>query len=66
LAVGSGQSAPLGQAVIGGLVGATVATLLVLPAFFAIVQARAAVRSSSLDPLDPASSFHQPGLQEAM
>ena len=66
LAVGSGQSAPLGQAVIGGLVGATVATLLVLPAFFAIVQSRAVNRSPSLDPLDPASSFHRPGLQEAM
>jgi multidrug efflux pump subunit AcrB len=64
LAAGSGQSAPLGQAVIGGLVGATFATLLALPAFFALVQSRAPHRSPSLDPFDPGSSFHEPGLQE--
>jgi multidrug efflux pump subunit AcrB len=32
-----GQSAPLGRAVVGGLALATVATLLVLPAIFALV-----------------------------
>jgi multidrug efflux pump subunit AcrB len=31
------QSAPLGRAVVGGLALATVATLLVLPAIFAIL-----------------------------
>ena len=34
------QMAPLGRAVIGGLVAATAATLLVLPAVFALIQAR--------------------------
>jgi multidrug efflux pump subunit AcrB len=54
LAIGLGeggeQTAPLGRAVVGGLAGATLATLLVLPAVFAIVQARAHRRSASLDP----------------
>lgn len=57
LALGEGgeQTAPLGRAVIGGIVAATFATLLVLPAVFAAVQGRAAVASSSLDPGDPQS-----------
>jgi multidrug efflux pump subunit AcrB len=56
LAIGFGeggeQTAPLGRAVVGGLLAATVATLLVLPALFAVIQARAHRRSSSLDPDD--------------
>jgi multidrug efflux pump subunit AcrB len=59
LAVGFGeggeQTAPLGRAVVGGLVTATLATLLVLPAMFAIVQGRSHRRSISLDPDDPTS-----------
>ncbi len=46
------QTAPLGRAVIGGLVFATLTTLFILPAAFALVQRRAPNRSSSLDPLD--------------
>ena len=38
------QIAPLGRAVIGGLVAATAATLLVLPAVFALIQARTGPR----------------------
>ncbi|HZR20123.1 MAG TPA: efflux RND transporter permease subunit, partial [Verrucomicrobiae bacterium] len=53
---GGEQTAPLGRAVVGGLAGATVATLLVLPSVFALVQARAHRRSASLDPTDPLSS----------
>ncbi len=49
------QIAPLGRAVIGGLVAATAATLLVLPAVFALVQGRTGRDSASLDPDDPAS-----------
>jgi multidrug efflux pump subunit AcrB len=49
------QTAPLGRAVIGGLMAATFATLLVLPAVFALVQRRAPNRSASLDPVDPHS-----------
>jgi multidrug efflux pump subunit AcrB len=54
------QTAPLGRAVIGGLVAATLATLLVLPAVFALVQRYATQRSASLDPADPASPLHAP------
>ncbi|MGH7945269.1 MAG: efflux RND transporter permease subunit [Opitutaceae bacterium] len=57
LALGQGeggdQTAPLGRAVVGGLAMATIATLFVLPAFFAIVRRRASTRSGSLDPDDP-------------
>jgi multidrug efflux pump subunit AcrB len=49
------QIAPLGRAVIGGLVAATAATLLVLPAVFALIQARTGRHSASLDPDDPSS-----------
>jgi multidrug efflux pump subunit AcrB len=54
------QAAPLGRAVIGGLAAATAATLLVLPAVFALVQQRAPNRSASLDPLDASSPQYQP------
>jgi multidrug efflux pump subunit AcrB len=53
LGEGGQQTAPLGRAVVGGLAMATLATLLVLPAAFALVQARAHRRSPSLDPTDP-------------
>ncbi len=59
LALGEGaqQSAPLGRAVIGGLVASTAATLLILPLVFARVQDRVSAASPSLDPSDPASSY---------
>lgn len=57
LGEGGEQTAPLGRAVVGGLAGATVATLFVLPAVFSIVQSRASRRSPSLDP-DDAASVH--------
>jgi multidrug efflux pump subunit AcrB len=56
LGEGGAQTAPLGRAVVGGLAAATVATLLVLPPLFSLVQARAHRRSASLDPTDPQSS----------
>ena len=56
LGEGGEQTAPLGRAVAGGLAAATLATLLVLPSVFAIVQARAHRRSASIDPDDPGSS----------
>ncbi len=51
LGIGRGgeQTAPLGRAVIGGLALATLATLLVVPAVFAVVQARAGKPSNLLD-----------------
>jgi multidrug efflux pump subunit AcrB len=54
-----GQTAPLGRAVIGGLAVATIATLTVLPAVYAILQKRAHTGSASLDPNDPASSYYE-------
>jgi multidrug efflux pump subunit AcrB len=51
------QNAPLGRAVVGGLMAATLATLFVLPCVFAVVQRRATTASASLDPADPASSY---------
>jgi multidrug efflux pump subunit AcrB len=51
------QNAPLGRAVIGGLVAATAATLFVLPCVFAMIQARVKTASVSLDPGDPASPY---------
>ena len=57
LAIGRGseETAPLGRAVIGGLIFATAATLLVLPSVFGLVQKRASLVSPSLDPDDPNS-----------
>ena len=57
LGVGEGgeQTAPLGRAVLGGLAASTLATLLMVPALFAIVQRRATQHSASIDPRDPAS-----------
>jgi multidrug efflux pump subunit AcrB len=46
------QSAPLGRAVVGGLAFATLATLLVLPAMFALLS-RAERQSASLLPDEP-------------
>lgn len=53
------QNAPLGRAVIGGLIAATAATLLVLPSMFALIQAKASIQSASLDPNDPHSAHWQ-------
>ncbi len=47
---GSEQTAPLARAVVGGLAAGTIATLLVLPSIYAILQARAGRRTVSLDP----------------
>ncbi len=50
------QNAPLGRAVLGGLIASTVATLFVLPTVFAMVQRRASSSSASMDPNDPESA----------
>jgi multidrug efflux pump subunit AcrB len=55
LGEGGDQSAPLGRAVIGGLLAATGATLALLPLVFSVVQGSAKVASVSLDPDDPDS-----------
>jgi len=63
MALGTGeraQTAPLGRAVIGGLLVATVATLTILPAVYSIIQARVRTTSASLDPDDPTSTHYEP------
>jgi len=40
LGEGGGQNAPLGRAVIGGLVCATIATLVFVPAVFSLLHGR--------------------------
>jgi multidrug efflux pump subunit AcrB len=56
---GGAQSAPLGRAVIGGLVAATFTTLTALPAVYAILQGRAPVASPSLNPMDRESRYYE-------
>jgi len=55
---GGAQTAPLGRAVIGGLLVSTFATLTILPAIYAILQRRATVVSPSLNPMDPTSRYY--------
>ncbi len=57
---GSQMQAPLGLAVIGGLVMSTVATLLVLPSIFAVVIGAKRARSPSIYPDDPQSVHYDP------
>lgn len=57
---GSQMQAPLGRAVIGGLVMSTFATLLVLPPIFALVIGRSVYRSPSIYPDDPGSAHYDP------
>jgi multidrug efflux pump subunit AcrB len=52
LGEGGSQTAPLGRAVIGGLTGGTIATLIILPAIFAILQGERTRKSASLLPSD--------------
>ena len=62
MAIGFGESgaqaAPLGRAVIGGLVLSTITTLTVLPSLYASLQGRATAKSSSLNPEDPSSRYY--------
>jgi multidrug efflux pump subunit AcrB len=50
---GGEQNAPLGRAVIGGLIFATVATLFFVPTVFSMIHGR-----SSQQPLEPAETAH--------
>jgi len=62
LGEGGEQNAPLGRAVIGGLIVATVATLFFVPAVFAIIRGR-----RSAQPLNPdgtAAKSHQATVEE--
>jgi multidrug efflux pump subunit AcrB len=57
LGEGGEQNAPLGRAVIGGLVIATVATLFFVPVVFSMLHRRAAART----PAEPVSGIPTPG-----
>ena len=57
---GSQMQAPLGRAVIGGLIMSTFATLLVIPSIFAFVLGSRKFHSASIHPLDPDSSHFEP------
>jgi multidrug efflux pump subunit AcrB len=57
---GSQMEAPLGRAVIGGLVMSTFATLLVLPSIFSVVMGSKKPASPSLYPGNPESKYHDP------
>jgi multidrug efflux pump subunit AcrB len=47
MAIGADQNAPLGRAVVGGLVFATCATLLLVPTLFSLVHARDHVKGAA-------------------
>ncbi|MBW3518076.1 efflux RND transporter permease subunit [Flavobacterium sp. NKUCC04_CG] len=49
---GSEQIAPLGRAVIGGLIASTVTILLLVPHFFSSIMSRTSIISPTLDPDD--------------
>jgi multidrug efflux pump subunit AcrB len=56
---GGSQSAPLGRAVIGGLIVSTFTTLTILPSIYAILQRKASTSSPSLNPTDPESRYYE-------
>jgi multidrug efflux pump subunit AcrB len=59
LTEGGAQAAPLGRAVIGGLIVSTFTTLTLLPSLYAILQGRASSTSPSLNPTDPGSRYYE-------
>ncbi len=64
LGEGGDQAAPLGRAVIGGLIASTFAALFILPLIFAWVQGKTGIVSVSLDPSDKDSKHYIPSLYE--
>jgi len=62
---GGDQAAPLGRAVVGGLIASTFAALFVLPLVFSWVQGKASTTSVSLDPEDKESTHYIPELHHS-
>ncbi|MGH2622876.1 MAG: efflux RND transporter permease subunit, partial [Sphingobacterium sp.] len=62
MAIGIGQGAeqvaPLGRAVIGGLIASTLTILLLVPHFFSSMMAKTTIISPSLDPDDRESKYY--------
>jgi multidrug efflux pump subunit AcrB len=59
---GGDQAAPLGRAVVGGLIASTFAALFILPLVFSWVQEKTSTASVSLDPEDKESKHYIPEL----
>jgi len=59
LALGGDQTAPLGIAVIGGLLFSTITTLLIMPATYAKLMKGSPTASVSLDPYDSQSNLYE-------
>ncbi len=59
---GGDQAAPLGRAVVGGLIASTFAALFILPLVFSWVQEKTSITSVSLDPEDKESKHYIPEL----
>jgi multidrug efflux pump subunit AcrB len=57
LGEGGEQTAPLGRAVVGGLLASMTAKLFVLPSVFAVLMGKSGTESASLDPDDPESPY---------
>jgi multidrug efflux pump subunit AcrB len=53
------QTAPLARAVIGGLMGSTITTLLIMPVIYAIVHRDKPTYTASLDPMDVHSAYYK-------
>jgi hypothetical protein len=62
---GSEMQAPLGRAVIGGLVVSTFVTLFIVPSVFALLMGHKTPRSPSLHPDDPDSARYDPAGRES-
>ena len=60
---GGDQAAPLGRAVVGGLIASTFAALFILPLVFSWVQGKASIASVSLDPEDKEGVHYIPELK---
>jgi multidrug efflux pump subunit AcrB len=58
---GSKMEAPLGLAVIGGLVMSTFATLLILPSIYTMIMGNSQFKHPSIDPDDPDSKYFDGG-----
>lgn len=61
LGEGGDQTAPLGIAVIGGLIFSTISTLVFLPAIYARMMGRKNYQSPSLHPEDKESRYYETG-----
>ncbi len=59
---GSEMQAPLGRAVIGGLIMSTFATLLVIPSVFSVIIGRRTHHSPSIYPDDRESAHYDPNV----